>query len=70
MLKNNSDELKKALKNEEEFYFTYQSNIAMAFYDAYYNYRKEVGKGSLNKGDLHTIVNNATKYFLDLFISQ
>jgi len=55
------------IKNDEELYYGYQSNIAMAFVDEYHNYKKKKGK-TLNNEDIHTIANNSAKNFLDVLI--
>ncbi|GAF68943.1 unnamed protein product [marine sediment metagenome] len=57
--------LKKHLKDDPDFYYAYQSNIAMAFFDAY----NRCDKKYKNRGDLHKIANEAAKNFLDLLIS-
>lgn len=60
--------LQKALKNDKELYYAWQANIAMAFYDNFYQYKRGRKKKTLNETDIHTISNNAATYFLDLFI--
>ena len=54
----------KALKEEPDLYFAYQSNIGMAFKDEYHRNKKRYK----NRKDIHNIANNAAKYFLDLLI--
>ena len=51
------------LKEDEELFYGYQSNIAMAFYDAYYNDKKKYK----NKEDIHRIANDAAINFLNIF---
>ena len=58
------EKLKKALKEDKELYYAYQSNIAMAFYDEY----RRCEKKYKNIEDIHRIANNAAKNFLDLLI--
>lgn len=62
--------LQKVLRSEEDLYYAWQANIAMAFCDEYFNYKKRNSKNSLNKEDIHKIANNAAKYFLDLLIEK
>jgi len=58
----------KELREDEELYYAYQSNIAMAFVDAYDYYKK--GKKYINREDLLIISNNASKNFLNLLIKE
>jgi len=58
------EKLKKALREDKELYYGYQSNIAMAFYDEY----RRNDKKYKNLQDIHLIANNAAKNFLDLLI--
>ena len=60
--------LQKALKEDPELYFAYQSNIAMPFVDHCYWYKKKNNKKSLSQKDIHIIANEAAKQFLDLLI--
>jgi hypothetical protein len=56
-------------KSEGSYYYAWQANIAMSFYDAY---MKEFGQGSdwPLPHEIHKIANNAAKNFLDILISQ
>ena len=60
-------------KTEGSYYYAWQSNIAMAFYDEY-NVAKE--KWHIENPyiqfmpDIHKIANDAAKRFLDSFCSQ
>lgn len=56
------------IKNDEEMFYAYQSNIAMAFKDEYKKYKKDRIKKYINKGDLHIIANNAAENFLNILI--
>ena len=60
----------KTLKEDPELYRAYKDNIAMAFKDTYYNYKKRVNKDSdyLNFKDIHIIANEAADNFLKLLI--
>jgi len=60
--------LGKHLKKDEELFYGYQSNIAMAFYDEYSRIAKE--KNYLNKNDIYKISNAAAINFLNLFINH
>ena len=57
------EKLKKALKKDESYYYSWQSNIAMKFQDEYYR-----TKGYKNRQKIHDISNNAAKAFLNLLI--
>lgn len=54
--------LAKALRRDKDFYFAYQSNIAMAFIDE--------GSAISHPEVLSEVANKAAKRFLDLFISE
>lgn len=56
------DELVKALKKDNNFYYGWQSNIAVAMQDAY--------RQAKDKSDIHAISNDGAKRFLDLLISD
>jgi len=60
----------KELRRDKGFYYTWQSNIAMAFKDEYYNYKKKKKKRWLNQNDIHKIANESTKNFLNLLIKE
>ena len=60
-LKNAVNKLRKSLKEDDELYYGYQSNIAMAFYD------EAIDKG-ISRKKLHEISNNAAKNFINLLI--
>jgi hypothetical protein len=57
--------LRDNLKDDEQYYYGWQSNIAMAFQDTY-RWAQEKHK----KLDIHKISNDAAKYFLDLLIKE
>jgi len=54
----------KKLKEDKDFYFGWQSNIAMAFVDEYDKDKKPYKK----KMDIHKIANQASKIFLNRFM--
>jgi len=56
--------LTKALKDDEGLYYSYQSNIAMAFKDEYARNKIKY----MNKDIIHKVSNQAAKNFLDLWI--
>ncbi len=58
------------LRKDKELYYGWQSNIAMAFNDHYYNYKKKKNKRWLNQEDLHKIANESAKNFLNLLIRE
>ena len=57
--------LKKELKRDEGFYFSWQSNIAMAFYDEY----RRTGN-NLSHAKVKKVANEAAKNFLNLLIKK
>ncbi len=61
--------LTKALETDEDYFYGWQANIAMAFQDEYYR-EKEKGKGYFNKTDVHRISNNAATNFLNSLINS
>lgn len=60
-VKKELDVVRKALKEDEGYYFSWQSNIAMAFVDACH--REGIGHSKL-----HAAANTAAKNFLNLLI--
>ena len=55
-------DLQKTLREDKEYYYAWQSNIAMAFYDEY-NKKFPLNNDAMREA-LHEISNNAAKYFL------
>lgn len=60
----------KGLRGDKDFYYGWQANIAMAFKDKYYNYKKKKNKRWLNQKDIHEIANESAKEFLNLLIRE
>lgn len=58
------EELTRALKSDPDYYYGWQSNIAMAFYDEYRKARKE------KRYNMHEIANKSAQNFLNKLISQ
>jgi len=56
--------LTEALENDEELFYAYQANIAMAFFDEH----RRNPKKYKNIKDIHEIANNAAKNFLNIWI--
>lgn len=48
-------------------YEGWKANIAMAFYDAYANFKEKQKKQYISKTDLHRIANEAADNFLNHF---
>lgn len=57
-------------KSEGSYYYSWQSNIAMAFIDECNNWRERTGRETIPASAFHEIANNAAKNFLDLLTSQ
>jgi len=59
-----------ALKKDKGYRIAWVANIAMAYKDNEYWYRKKTGKKYLNRNDKHIIANKSAEYFLNLLISK
>lgn len=59
------EQLVKALKEDEEYYYSWQANIAMAFKDEMDRYYKT---GEIDRETVHKAANQAAKNFLNLLI--
>lgn len=74
------EQLTKALRGDQEYYSSWQANIAMQFKDEFDNcpigkYLNEsqpdwIKELNLNTSLVHTIANNAAKNFLNLLIKE
>ena len=60
----------KALKKDKELRHAFHANIAMAFYDNYYWYKKKTGKKVVSSEDIHAIGNKGAEYFLQLLCDE
>ena len=58
------DYLIKQLNTDPSYRISWQSNIAMAFYDSANQYKKNKKKKYLTMVDIHTIANDAANNFL------
>ena len=58
--------VRKHLKEDEDLFHSYKSNIAMAFKDQYDRNKKKYK----NRDDIHMIANIAAGNFLDLLIRE
>lgn len=61
-------ELIENLKNDKEYYYAWQANIAMAFQDAYHWHKTK--SGEVTQADIHGMSNVAAKHFLDLLVKD
>lgn len=52
-------------KSFGSYFYSWQCNIAVAFQDAYSNYKEEMAKDQLTKEDIHKISNEAAINFLN-----
>jgi len=52
--------LQKNLSEDSEYYMGWEANIAMSFFDAYYQNKKDYK----NRGDIHGIANKAANQFI------
>ncbi len=60
------EELKKALRTDKDFYYGYQSNIAVQFQDEFARSKKRYK----TRDDIHEISNTAAKNFLNYLIRE
>jgi hypothetical protein len=58
------------LKSDPSYRIGWQSNIAMAFKDCAYQYKKKMDKKYLTSVDIHIIANDAANNFLNLLCSH
>jgi len=58
------------LKKDKEMRQVFKDNIAMAFKDRNYQYKKEKNKKVLSNEDVHIIANEAAEYFLQLLCDE
>jgi transposase len=68
-IKKEVDVLRKALKEDEGYYISWQANIAMQFKDEYGRKMEELGT-QYNSDIIHEVANTAAKNFLDLLIKD
>ena len=62
--------IEETLLEDPEMWFGYKSNIAMAFVDVAYWYKKRNKKQYLSNDDIHNIGNEAAQHFLQLWLKQ
>lgn len=55
------------IKDDPELWYGFKSNIAMAFVDGAYWYKKKNNIKYLNQRDIHKIANDAAEQFLKLW---
>lgn len=63
------EQLIKELKEDPQYYYSWQANIAMAFKDAYdweWKNLNEFREGVPEKPSIHKVANDAAKNFLNL----
>lgn len=59
-----------AVRKDPDLWRAFEANIAMAFVDNAAWYKKATGKKALSNKDIHTVANNAAKYFLLLWTTE
>lgn len=62
------DELKKMLKEDKEYFHSWQANIAVCFQDQCAKVKRD--KKYLNTSDIHEISNISAKNFLNMLCLQ
>jgi hypothetical protein len=62
--------LTQELKKDPSYRIGWQANIAMAFYDSAYQYRKTKNVKYLSMVDIHKIANDAANNFLNLLCTD
>ena len=60
------NKLTEEMKKDPSYRIGWQANIAMAFYDRAYQYKKENNKKVLSQNDIHIVANEAADNFLNL----
>jgi hypothetical protein len=60
----------KYLKKDPEYRESWKANIAMAFKDHVYQYKKKTSKKQLSAADMHIVANEAAEYFLQLLCDE
>ena len=63
-------ELVRHLNDDEDYFYAWQSNIAMAFKDKYYFTRLGKNKRTMSNEDIHEIANQAAINFLKLLMKE
>lgn len=58
--------LKKSLKEDSEYYYGWQANIAMSFYDEFMKLDRKL----ITKKNLHTVSNDAAMRFLNNLLND
>jgi hypothetical protein len=58
------EHLSKEINNDPSYRISWQSNIAMAFYDSAYQYKKKKSRKYLTMVDIHSIANDAANNFI------
>lgn len=66
-IKKELDVIRRALREDEEYYYGWQANIAMSFVD---EYLKVFAADDILKDDLYGVANAAAKNFLDRLIKE
>ena len=59
------DALRKDLSNDDEYAFTWQANLAMCFYDAYFRANDKNAFSREEELEIHIIANDAARDFLE-----
>ena len=64
-IKNSVDTLRFALTVDEEYAYTWQANLAMCFYDAYFRANDKNAFSREEELEIHIIANDAARDFLE-----
>lgn len=64
------NKLIQSLRDSEELYYGYQSNISMSFYDEFTKSYSSFNEHQIDNTALNEICNQSAKNFLNLFIKQ
>jgi hypothetical protein len=66
----NLDNLKTALRSDNDYRSVWISNIAMSYLDIEKSYKDKTHKKYLNKQDRHIIANDAAKNFIQILLQD
>lgn len=55
---------------DKDYRRSWVANIAMAFKDRHYQYKKEKNKKVLSNEDIHIVANEAAEYFIKLLCDE
>lgn len=64
------EQLQETLKTDKNYRFGWQSNLAMAFVDAFKNHQEQVGRKHVADQEVYKVANVAAENFLNTLCSE